>query len=453
MSMIEQEMATELMKEIQVIEQGTDLKRIAIISRIGMKVASATSDQTDADAETASSSALIDLSNRLTQSVSHGNLREILVKAESGFVILQFINEDFMLFGGIENPLRIGFYLEYLRNAAHKFAYILAGNKVTDALKTEIEANRKREERLRTEANASLTKDFKMDKDSTQDMEAMEQVLGFLKDWEGEEVIKPDQDNIIGIDQDLMFGMDDLAPTPISKDQISKAQHTSANLESEIPSNNSFADIANLASSDKKKSTSIPFMQEDTSMKQGSSETTTIPEKTEISDDIFNALDELTQNAPIIEENKLSIPIPSNEEISDESEDILAVLDSLTESFEKSPSVQQPTKSRSKKKYPFGIPVYEGEVPPIPLDDYVNFEIGTLTATSENSPQTSDSESIANDYKNTIVEPEEFVAPMEFKDDGTPNFEKMSSEYDGLGEELEEEDAMLAALEELDFDS
>ncbi|MHA1646570.1 MAG: hypothetical protein ACTSVL_03265, partial [Promethearchaeota archaeon] len=38
-------------------------------------------------------------------------------------------------------------------------------------------------------------------------------------------------------------------------------------------------------------------------------------------------------------------------------------------------------------------------------------------------------------------------------DDGTPNFEKMSSEYDGLGEELEEEDAMLAALEELDFDS
>ena len=44
---------------------------------------------------------LIELSERLTGSLNHGHLREILVRADSGFVILQFINKEYMLFHSI----------------------------------------------------------------------------------------------------------------------------------------------------------------------------------------------------------------------------------------------------------------------------------------------------------------------------------------------------------------
>ena len=130
------EVSHALMEAIQSIEGGTELKRVAVISKTGMSVASANSDQMDADAETASSAALIDLAERLSDSVSHGSLREILIKADSGFVILQSINDEYMIFGGISNPLKIGFYMEYLRSKAISFAFMLAGNVVTERIET-----------------------------------------------------------------------------------------------------------------------------------------------------------------------------------------------------------------------------------------------------------------------------------------------------------------------------
>ena len=230
--MIGEETAHALMLEIQRVERGTDLKRVAVISRIGMAIATSTSDTMNADAETASSSALIDLADRLSTSVDHGSLREILVKADSGYIILQFINEEYMIFGGISNPNRIGYYMEYLRNEAHRFAYILAGNKVTEALQKEIEAEKDREERKKEEAKAPMAKDFKMDKDKSDDLSAMEGVLSFLSDWGGEEEEnKPDNQNIVAIDKDLMFDLDNLGPEPISQEQISSAQQSSTNLE------------------------------------------------------------------------------------------------------------------------------------------------------------------------------------------------------------------------------
>ena len=227
MAMISADIGNALMEEIQRIERGTDLKRVSIISRIGMRVASVDSAEMDADAETASSSALIDLSERLTDSVEHGHLREIIVKAETGFVILLFVNEDFMLFGGVENPLRIGFYIEYLRNAATKFAYILAGNQVTEALQKEINANQDREQRLKEEAKAPIGENFKSDKNASNDMQAMQGVLSFLSDWGDEaDAPTPSENNIVSIDQDLMFGtggMDSLDPVPITPDQLTAA--------------------------------------------------------------------------------------------------------------------------------------------------------------------------------------------------------------------------------------
>src|SRR6056297_3625837 len=234
MSMVEPQIAQQLQERIKDIESGTDLKRVAVLSRAGMKIATAGSSTMDADAETGSSAALIELSEKLSDSVNHVELREIVVKAEDGFVILQHINPEFMVFGGISNPLRVGFYLEYLRNEANKFAYILAGNQVTDELKKEIKAQKERAKKEEKKDIDELTKDFAMDKSADDDIKAMEGVLGFLQDWsseEGEEPAAENQGDVVGLDQDMTFGLEgggaSLAPTSISQEDIEKARGVS----------------------------------------------------------------------------------------------------------------------------------------------------------------------------------------------------------------------------------
>ncbi|UYP48194.1 hypothetical protein NEF87_004479 [Candidatus Lokiarchaeum ossiferum] len=455
MSMVEPETAKALMNEIQRIESGTDLKRVAVISRIGMKIATATSDEMDADAETASSSALIDLAERLCTSVDNGSLREILVKSDSGFVILQFVNNEYMLFGGIENPLRVGFYMEYLRNAAHKFAFILAGNQVTDALKKEIEANRDRDQRIQQEAKANLSENFEMDKSTNQDMAAMEGVLDFLKDWSDEDVaVSPNENNIVGIDQDMMFDMDDLAPTPITKDQISQAQTVNDNnmLENQFSESEDdiLGDIAKMASDmqpPKPDSAKLGYTEE------------------ENLDDILAALDGISESSlssdptstiqpessEIATEEKSIKPVEeSNEGLPD---DILAALDDIADMVA-TPSTSAKSKEK-KKDLPYGIVIYEGEVPPVALEDYVSFEIGSL------APKTEEFDSEANEIYVTeqkIIQKSEpatfdaFTTELKIKDDGSPDFNEISSEYDDSDLNIEE-DAMLQALAELDLSS
>jgi predicted regulator of Ras-like GTPase activity (Roadblock/LC7/MglB family) len=415
--------------EIQKIEAGTDLKRVAVISRIGMKIADAASSQMDADAETASSSALVELAERLMSSLNHGHLREIVVKADSGFVILQFINQEYMLFGGVENPLRIGFYLEYLRSTAHRFAYILAGNQLTEELKSEIELNNRREARLKQEAKAPLAANFKMDKNTSQDMEAMEGVLQFLQDWGGEESTQTpaSTNNIVGIDKDLMFGMEgmeSLEPQPISQDQISQAQHPQFNenvpatsSQPDAPFGNELEDIANLA---------------DELQGIGQKET----------QQVGIASEKIESTSPTSSSSEEGLP-----------EDILAVLDDIAQetTAPKTPKVSQ-VKDPQPQKFPYGIPIYEGEVPPVPLKSYVNFEIGSLgtqDAHGTPGPQisgfSSDSQ-IASNLK--PVGGVNYKTELKVHDDGTPDFDAMSSEYDD-DINLDDDDTFLKALEEI----
>ncbi len=392
--MISDEIAHALMIEIQRVERGTDLKRVAVISRIGMAMATSTSDSMNADAETASSSALIDLSERLSNSVNHGDIREILVKADSGFVILQFINSEYMIFGGISNPHRIGYYMEYLRNEAHKFAYILAGNKVTEALQKEIEAEKNREERLRLESKAPMAKDFKMDKDKSNDIAAMEGVLSFLKDWGGEEEEnKPDEQNIVSIDGDLMFDLDDIAPQPISQDQISSAQQSSPSAESAATAEDILALVDNQPTTSTTSDEGLP-------------------------DDILSALNEISETTGI------------------------TVVSSKT--------TQTP---KMKPNLPYGIQIFEKEVPPVPLEDYVNFEIGSLTGSSSRDQTQSQQSSIPETSAAPATTPADydpFTTNLKYKSDGTPDFNAMSTEYDDVDLDIEE-NAMLDALNDLEF--
>ncbi|MHA1733493.1 MAG: roadblock/LC7 domain-containing protein, partial [Promethearchaeota archaeon] len=103
------ETASVVMEKLAQIEETTDLENLSVINRTGMRLATSKSAEMDADATTASSSALIDLGEKMAQSVNHGDLREILLRNEMGYGILMAISEDLMIFGTLTAAYKIGY--------------------------------------------------------------------------------------------------------------------------------------------------------------------------------------------------------------------------------------------------------------------------------------------------------------------------------------------------------
>ena len=93
------EIQQKMMQILQLEENKTDLSQLSVLSRVGMKVASATSSELDADSISASSTALIDLGIRLSNSVEHGALREILLHNQMGYGLLMAVmmNTSFLV--------------------------------------------------------------------------------------------------------------------------------------------------------------------------------------------------------------------------------------------------------------------------------------------------------------------------------------------------------------------
>ncbi|HMF32932.1 MAG TPA: roadblock/LC7 domain-containing protein [Candidatus Lokiarchaeia archaeon] len=176
-----------LMQLMQDVEAGTDLRNLAVINRVGMAVASSRSATTDATAVTATSSALIDLSEKMSESIQHGKLRELLIRSSLGYDILMAVSKDLMIFGSLANPLRVGYVLGYLRELCTRIRGLIANELPPEQL----EIFKKQEaERVAKEEPAPLLKPS-----VNQDIDAMKGVIGFLDDWgeeEGEASITPE---------------------------------------------------------------------------------------------------------------------------------------------------------------------------------------------------------------------------------------------------------------------
>lgn len=196
-----------LMNELMRIENTSDLQNLTILSRNGMKIATAKSYQVDVDPLAASSAAIIDVGLNFVQNLHHGNLKEILIRGKNGYAILMHIDNNYLTFAGLTNLSRIGYYLELLRIRCKKFSFILAGGKVTDELKAELEAEKAKKDAL----PQSAAQMFESDASTNEDMEAMKDVLSFLDEWEGDEVPTPaaqQNSGIVSISEDYMIGQD-----------------------------------------------------------------------------------------------------------------------------------------------------------------------------------------------------------------------------------------------------
>jgi len=209
MSSVQPDIRVKMMGVLKEEEDKTDLENLAVLDRVGLRVASAVSSEPDADASSASSTALIDLSLRLNQATDHGDLTEILLHNSSGYCILMAINDEFIVFGGLRAVYRIGYYLGYLREVARKLNRIISGDKETEMVLSLEKAERQKIEQQREEEELTIKKPS-----VEQDKAALDDLLGFLDEWDSEdeefEVLETtDVTNIVSIPKSVGLGIGD----------------------------------------------------------------------------------------------------------------------------------------------------------------------------------------------------------------------------------------------------
>jgi len=180
MSSLAQGIRENMMKILKFEEDKTDLENLAVLSRVGMKVASASSSELDADATSASSTALIDLGLRLSVATAHGALKEIILHNTSGYSIILAINDEYLVFGGLKNVYRIGYYLGYIRELAKKLNQLISGDEITN-MTLSLDDAEKAKLNIEEEEVTSIMKPS-----IEEDKAALDDLLGFLDDWENE---------------------------------------------------------------------------------------------------------------------------------------------------------------------------------------------------------------------------------------------------------------------------
>jgi predicted regulator of Ras-like GTPase activity (Roadblock/LC7/MglB family) len=203
MSSLIQDVRDKMMSILKIEEEKTDLENLAVLSRVGMKVASAFSSELDADATSASSTALIDLGLRLSEATAHGALTEIILHNTSGYSILLAINDEYIVFGGLKNVYRIGYYLGYLRNLAKKLNRLISGDQLTE-MTLSLEETEKAKLQLDTGQEGTMIQIPSVE----QDKAALNDLLGFLDNWEkegtdSEELETQTTNNIVSIPKSL----------------------------------------------------------------------------------------------------------------------------------------------------------------------------------------------------------------------------------------------------------
>ena len=226
MSAIEDDIRGRMMSLLKNEEDKTDLTGLSVISRVGMKVATAFSAEVDADAVSASCTALIDLGLRLSDATNHGSLTELILHNKEGYSVVIAINDEYIVFGGLKVGVRIGYYLGYLRELAKKLSILISGGEITEmALSLEEE---RVEEIKQQQIEEEIEAETVIKPSVEQDKAAMDELLNFLDDWDEEEktamgVIEEFEDledvgNIVSIPKGASVGI------PASQDTISIPQ-------------------------------------------------------------------------------------------------------------------------------------------------------------------------------------------------------------------------------------
>jgi predicted regulator of Ras-like GTPase activity (Roadblock/LC7/MglB family) len=116
---IDQEVLSELMRNLEHLESSTDLEGTAIVSKQGLRIASSETADVVADIYSASPATLISLGEKISSGLGQGELREIVIRGVKGYTIILVGSADnnFMLFTNCKKGYKLGYYFHKIRKA------------------------------------------------------------------------------------------------------------------------------------------------------------------------------------------------------------------------------------------------------------------------------------------------------------------------------------------------
>lgn len=131
---IDKELQIQIMREIEALESATDLEGTAIISKTGLRIASADTSSITADLFSASPAALISLGTNISESLNQGELKDVVVRGQKGFTIISVTQDsDFMLITNSRRGYALGYYFHKIHKAFMEMQKLLEGAKLREA--------------------------------------------------------------------------------------------------------------------------------------------------------------------------------------------------------------------------------------------------------------------------------------------------------------------------------
>lgn len=112
-------------KMLDELERKTTLEAIALVTKSGLRMACATSTVVDADLFSASAAALINIGEKTTRELGHGNLNDVILRGDNGFTIVTEVNPKTMLVASCKEMHKLGYYMALLKNYVRRIAQAL----------------------------------------------------------------------------------------------------------------------------------------------------------------------------------------------------------------------------------------------------------------------------------------------------------------------------------------
>jgi predicted regulator of Ras-like GTPase activity (Roadblock/LC7/MglB family) len=118
------EMMVSRLQEMQTASP--DIIASAVVSVDGLTIASALQDDVQEDRVAAMSAAMLSLGERISGELGRGNLDEVYIRGEDGFVLLTAIGEEAVLTALARDEAKLGLIFLEMRRAAEDLVEIVA---------------------------------------------------------------------------------------------------------------------------------------------------------------------------------------------------------------------------------------------------------------------------------------------------------------------------------------
>jgi len=118
-----QEMLGSILSELN--GSSSDIEASAVISTDGLLISSVLPQDMDEDRVGAMSAAMLSLGDRTAQELSRGELEQVLVKGDSGYILMTYAGEDAVITVLAKPKAKLGLIFLDVKRAAENIAKVL----------------------------------------------------------------------------------------------------------------------------------------------------------------------------------------------------------------------------------------------------------------------------------------------------------------------------------------